>query len=85
MKRDDTGQWIFQDLLDTSLLITSGNQDASGAIYVTGSAPAIGATAQAGGKPERAKKQRDAEEHLGTVWRVVPADQVPAGAETAPV
>jgi glucose/arabinose dehydrogenase len=79
MKRDDAGQWVFQDLLNTDLLITSGNQDAGGAIYVTGRVQADAATAQAGDKSERGKKQRGTEELQGTVWRIVPADQVPPG------
>ncbi|MCD6032087.1 MAG: yliI 3, partial [Thermomicrobiales bacterium] len=33
LARDESGQWIFQELLDTALLITAGNQDEAGAIY----------------------------------------------------
>lgn len=73
-----TGRWIFQDLLDTALLITSGNQDETGAIYVTGRTYA-GPPEKDGNKPLRSKKQRD------TLWRIFPADQVPAGAETVPL
>ena len=78
LKRDDAGQWVFQELLDTELLITSGNQDSTGAIYVTGRVQP-GAEAKKGDKPERSKEYEDA------VWRVVPADQVPPGAETVPL
>jgi len=79
LKRDEARHWKFQELLDTTLLITSGNQDATGTIYVTGRMQADATAAEAGDKPERAKEQQD------TVWRVVPADQVPTGAETVPL
>ena len=78
LKRDEAGQWVFQELLDTELLITSGNQDATGTIYVTGRVQG-GVESGADDNPERSKEQR------GTVWRVVSADQVPPGAETIPL
>jgi hypothetical protein len=78
LKRDDAAHWVFQELLNTELLITAGNQDPTGTIYVTGRMQA-GPPAEEGDKPERSKEQQD------TVWRVVPADQVPPGAETVPL
>ncbi len=78
LKRDDAGQWVFQQLLDTELVITAGNQDATGTIYVTGRLQA-GPPAEGEDEPERSMDQQ------GTVWRVVPADQVPPGAETVPL
>jgi hypothetical protein len=78
LARDATGRWMFQELLDTALLITSGNQDQTGAIYVTGRT--YGAPPDVEGhKPKRSKAQRD------TLWRIVPANQVPPGARTAPL
>ncbi len=79
LARDDSGQWIFQELLDTALLITAGNQDETGAIYVTARTLAGGLDMELVGKPERSKEPEDA------LWRLVPADQVPPGAETAPL
>jgi glucose/arabinose dehydrogenase len=67
LKRDETGHWAFQELLDTQLLITSGNQDATGAIYVTGRMQGDAATVEEGDKSDRAK-------HQDSVWRIVPAD-----------
>ena len=78
LKRDEMGHWVFQELLDTKLLITSGNQDATGTIYVTGRMQADVAAAEEGTKSDRAKYQ-------DAVWRIVPADQVPPGAETVPI
>ena len=78
LKRDETGQWEFQELLDTTLLITSGNQDATGTIYVTGRMQGDAAGVDEGTKSDRAK-------HQDSLWRIVPADQVPPGAETVPI
>ena len=77
LKRDETGQWEFQELLDTTLLITSGNQDATGTIYVTGRMQGDAAAVDEGTKSDRVK-------HQDSLWRIVPADQVPPGAETVP-
>ena len=79
LARDESGRWIFQELLDTALLITSGNQDETGAIYVTARTLAGQFDEELGKKPQRSNEPED------TLWRLVPADQVPAGAETAPL
>jgi len=70
-ERDDNGKWQMQELLHTSLNFTSGNQDESGAIYVTS------ATSQYG-------TWNPFDSARGSVWKLVSADKVPAGAKTAP-
>jgi hypothetical protein len=78
LKRDERGQWEFQELLDTTLLITSGNQDAAGTIFVTGRTQGDAASVDEGTKSDRAK-------HQDSLWRIVRADQVPPGTETVPI
>lgn len=80
LKRDDAGAWQFQELLDTPLLITSGNQDPSGTIYVTGR---MQGGADSGAKKDKADRTTDNSQQ-DSIWRIVPADQVPPGAEVAP-
>jgi glucose/arabinose dehydrogenase/plastocyanin len=79
LARDESGRWIFQELLDTALLITAGNQDETGAIYVTARTLAGEYDEETDKKPERSIEPEDA------LWQLVPADQVPPGAETAPL
>jgi glucose/arabinose dehydrogenase/plastocyanin len=79
LARDESGRWIFEELLDTALLITSGNQDETGAIYVTARMLAGELDEENDKKPKRSREPEDA------LWRLVPADQVPSGAETAPL
>ena len=71
LERDASGQWVFQDLLDTALLITSSGQDAAGNLYVTA----------------RSQTQRHTArpENSDALWKIVEADQVPPGATTAPL
>src|SRR4051812_31436118 len=70
IKRDGAGKWQRQGLLDTSLNFTSGGEDEAGNLYVTN------ATSQYGvWNPTPAP---------GSLWKVVAADKVPAGAKTAP-
>jgi glucose/arabinose dehydrogenase len=71
--RDGGGKWQMQELLDTKLMFTGGGQAPDGTLYVTD------AKANYGGPADAEKNER------GSVWRLVPADQVPAGAITAPL
>ncbi len=75
MKRDDAGKWQMQELLDldTPLRPTSGGEDEAGNLYVTH------ATANYGGPVDPYQSER------GALWKIVPADKVPQGAETAPL
>ena len=71
--RDAAGQWQMQELLDTKLMFTGSGQAPDGTIYITN------AHANYGGPADPAQNER------GAVWQLVPADQVPAGAVTAPL
>jgi len=71
VKRDDAGKWQMQELLHTGLNLSSGNQDEAGNIYVTNAASQYGAW-------------NPFESARGSVWKLVAADKVPAGAKTAP-
>ncbi len=69
----EDGDWALQELLDTELLITGSGVDAAGNLYATACECVF----------SRDYDPRD--NPAGTVWRLVAADQVPAGAETAPL
>jgi glucose/arabinose dehydrogenase/uncharacterized cupredoxin-like copper-binding protein len=71
LAHDEAGAWSFQQLLDTDLQLTGGGEDEAGNLYVTSCHCEYG-----GGPPQ--------ENPPGELWRLVAADQVPAGAETAP-
>lgn len=75
MQRDGQGRWQMQELLDldTPIRPTSGGEDEQGNLYVTH------ASANYGGPVDPAVGER------GALWKIVPADQVPAGASTAPL
>lgn len=75
LQRDTAGKWQMQELLDlaTPLRPTSGGADAAGNLYVTH------ASANYGGPVDPYQSER------GAVWKIVAADQVPAGARIAPV
>jgi glucose/arabinose dehydrogenase len=68
-------KWQMQELLDldTDIRPTSGGFDAQGNIYMTH------ATANYGGPVD------PADNPPGAVWKIVPADKVPAGAVLAPL
>ena len=70
LQRDAQGVWQFQNLLDTALQITGSGQDANGDRYVT---TYTGESTAASGTGN------------GEVWKLVAADQVPAGATTVPL
>jgi glucose/arabinose dehydrogenase/uncharacterized cupredoxin-like copper-binding protein len=70
LQRDTDGTWQFQNLLDTALQITGSGQDENGQLYV---AATTGETAPEGGVGP------------GSIWKLVQADKVPAGATTVPL
>lgn len=75
LKRDGAGKWQMQEMLDLdeALRPTSGGEDDNGNLYITH------ATANYGGPVDPAVSAP------GAVWKIVPSDKVPAGAETAPL
>jgi glucose/arabinose dehydrogenase len=68
----ESGKWQMQELLNTSLNLTSGGEDEAGNLYATS------ATSQYG-------VWNPFDSARGSVWKVVAADKVPAGAKTAPL
>jgi len=74
LQKDGT-KWQMEELLDldTPLRPTAGGEDEEGNVYLTH------ATANYGGPVDPATSER------GAVWKIVPADKVPAGAATAPL
>jgi glucose/arabinose dehydrogenase len=75
LKRDGAGKWQMQEMLDLDVALrpTSGGEDEAGNLYITH------ATANYGGPVDPATSAP------GALWKIVPADKVPAGAETAPL
>jgi glucose/arabinose dehydrogenase len=75
MQRDKANKWHMQELLDldTPIRPTSGGEDEAGNIYLSH------ASANYGSPVDPAAGER------GAVWKIVPADKVPAGAELAPL
>lgn len=73
LARDDAGDWQFEELLDTELYLTGAGADAAGNLYVTVCDCLFSRDYDAFENPQ------------GTVWRLVAADAVPDGAETAPL
>ena len=73
LARGDDNAWVYQQLLDTGLLVTGSGTDEVGNLYATACAC------------EFSRQYDPFENPQGTVWRIVAADQVPEGAETAPV
>jgi hypothetical protein len=67
----DGGQWQMQELLNTSLNLTSGGEDEAGNLYATNATSQYGAW-------------NPFDSARGSVWKVVSADKVPDGAKTAP-
>jgi glucose/arabinose dehydrogenase len=73
LARDDAGAWQFQELLDTELNVTGAGEGASGELFVTSCVCVF------------SRDYDPFENPQGSVWRLVAVDQVPEGAETAPV
>lgn len=73
MQHDAGGKWIMEELADSTLMPTGGGEGEDGTIYMT--------TAHANyGGPVK-----PSENEAGALWKIVPADKVPAGAETIPL
>jgi glucose/arabinose dehydrogenase len=72
LKRNEAGKWQFQQLLHTKLHFTSGGEDENGNLFVTDIASQYGVW-------------NPFDQARGSVWKVVAADQAPAGAKTAPL
>jgi len=70
LERDEAGAWMFQELLDTDLLVTGGGNDEAGAVYLTSCNCAFDRT------------YNPLEDSHGILWRVVQSDQVPGGSAT---
>lgn len=69
---DEAGAWQFEELLHTSLLVTGAGMGENGDLYLTAC------------NCEFSRQYDPFENPGGTVWRIVAADQVSEGAETAP-
>ena len=67
------GKWQLQELLQTSLQFTSGGEGEDGMIYAVNANNFYTADQGPTTNPP------------GSLWRIVPASDVPAGAETADV
>jgi len=72
IKRDEAGKWQMQELLDTTINISSGGEDEAGNLYVVNAASQYGTW-----NPFSSAR--------GSLWKLVAADKVPAGAKTAPL
>jgi glucose/arabinose dehydrogenase len=70
LARDARGNWQFQELLDSDLLFTGAGTSESGVLYVA-------ATRCTCDDPE--------EFRLGSIWKIIPANRVTNGVETAPL
>ncbi len=73
LQRGEDGAWIYQQLLDTELLVTGSGSDEAGNLYLTACACDYG------------RYYDPQQDPRGTVWRLVTADQVPEGAEIAQI
>jgi glucose/arabinose dehydrogenase len=72
IQQDSGGKWAMQELLHTTLNLSSGGEDEAGNLYVTNMGSQYGTW-------------NPFESSRGSVWKVVSADKVPAGAKTAPL
>jgi len=72
LARGEDGAWIYEQLLDTGLLVTGSGADQEGNLYATACECVF------------SREYDPFEDPQGTVWRIVAADQVPEGAEIAP-
>jgi hypothetical protein len=69
----DGSTWQFEEVLDTELLVADAGLGTDSAPCVTSCSCMFG------------HDYDPSENPAGTVWQFVPADEVPAGAETAPL
>ncbi len=73
LAQDDGGTWQFQELLDTTLLVTGAGAGEDGALYVTSCSCVFG------------KDYDPYTQSEGILWMIVEAGSVPADATTAPL
>jgi glucose/arabinose dehydrogenase len=73
LQKNDSSKWVMEELLNTQLQLSSGGEDESGNIYVANE------TSQYGAYKDPFSNA------TGSVWKLVPASKVPAGAKTAPL
>lgn len=73
LQQDDAGSWQFEELLDTELAVTGSGQGSDSELYLTSCSCQFGRDYDPYADPQ------------GAVWRIVSSDQVPEGAETAPL
>jgi glucose/arabinose dehydrogenase/mono/diheme cytochrome c family protein len=76
LARDEGGSWVYQELLDTDLLVTGAGSDEDGELYVTTCLCTFGRAYENISPPFSPN---------GSVWRLVVSENVPEGAETATV
>jgi glucose/arabinose dehydrogenase len=69
--RDGNGQWVFQELLDTTLMLAGGGNDDDGDVYVI--------SCECGGGAWNPDPEP------GAIWKVIPPGSAPEGSELAPV
>jgi glucose/arabinose dehydrogenase/uncharacterized cupredoxin-like copper-binding protein len=72
LMRDESQSWQFEELLDTDLHLSGAGESEDGAIYVTSCECEYGEPDAFANPP-------------GSLWRLVAADQLPEGAEVAPL
>jgi glucose/arabinose dehydrogenase len=72
LAKDSGGKYQMQELLNTSLNLSSGGEDEAGNIYFTNATSQYGAW-------------NPFDSPRGAVWKLVSADKVPQGAKTAPL
>lgn len=70
LTHDESGHWRYAEVLDTNVQFTGSGEGEDGNLYLTSCFCNYGGPA-----PE--------ENPPGALWRIVPSDQVPEGAETA--
>jgi glucose/arabinose dehydrogenase len=73
LAQDDSGSWQFQQLLDTSLLITGAGADEDGSLYITTCECAFG------------KDYNPFETSNGILWKIVEAGSVTGDDVVAPI
>lgn len=73
LQQDDAGAWQLEELLDIELPVTGSGQGEDGELYVTTCSCMFGRDYDPLADPQ------------GAVWQIVSSDQVPEGAETAPL
>ncbi|HYE98397.1 MAG TPA: PQQ-dependent sugar dehydrogenase [Planctomycetota bacterium] len=71
VKKDDAGKWQMQQVLDTKVNFTAAGEDEHGNLFVTSA-------------PSQYGTWNPFQSGTGSVWKLVAADKVPAGAKAVP-